>query len=105
MELNIYNSNYEELEKHKYPIFIGISINIKPMSIETAKSYLKWALDHSSDVVQILIADEISRYNNLVFSHSTLPGALSRAIRDGDKYHDFFDRLLTQFELQERNRF
>ncbi len=105
MDLQIYNSTHEELSKNKFPMFIGISINVKPMSIENAESYLKWALEHSSDVVQILIADEIARYNNLVFSHSTKSGALSRAIRDGDQYHDFFEKLLSRFDPEERNHF
>lgn len=102
MELHFYNTNEKDLSEEKHPIFIGISVGIKPMSHDTVLAYVKWANEHSSDTVQILIADEIARYNYLVFSHSTKPGALARAIRDGDKYEEYFENILSSNKLQSR---
>lgn len=73
------------------------------MSNAIALAYLKWAEEHASGKVQILIADEIAQFNYLACSHSTKPGALSRAIRDGDKYHTFFDEIIGN--LQNRSLF
>ncbi len=95
MNLHIYNSTEKELSEKKNPVFIGISVGIKPMSFDIATSYLNWAEKHSSTTVQILIADEIAKYNYLAFSHSTKPGALSRAIRDGDQYYGFFEKTIS----------
>ncbi len=105
MELKICSSTIDEIEKNKYLICVGISVAIKPMSEETVESYLNWVLDHSQGRVQILIADEIARYNNLVFSNFTIPGALSRAKRDGDKHYLFFERILSKFDSEKRSQF
>jgi hypothetical protein len=63
-----------QLESKKYSIFIGISVGIKPMSIEIARKLLEWGDKHSCDTMQILIADEIAKYNYLAFSHYTKKG-------------------------------
>lgn len=105
METKIFNLTHEELIHNKYDVFIGISVGIKPMTTEIAIAYLNWAISHSSKKVQILIADEIARYNYLVFSHSTTPGALSRAIRDGDAYEAFFETVLNTSFFETRSSF
>jgi hypothetical protein len=89
-----------QLESKKYSIFIGISVGIKPMSIEIARKLLEWGDKHSCDTMQILIADEIAKYNYLAFSHYTKKGYLSRALRDGDKYCDFFEKAIATFPLK-----
>ena len=105
MNLRVFNTTYRELRGKKHHIFIGISVGVKPMSHDMALSYLEWAEQHSTGVVQILIADEITHFNYLVFSHSTKPGALSRAIRDGDRYQAFFEKILAEFYVAKRNRY
>jgi len=105
MNLRIFNTTHEELCSQKHHIFIGISVGVKPMSRDMAISYLEWALQYSTGIVQILIADAITHFNYLVFSHSTKPGALSRAIRDGDKYQEFFEKILAEFDAVKRCRF
>lgn len=102
MKLQIYNAKEEDLQNHS--VFIGISVGIKPMSEEIALSYLRWADKHTSRPVHILIADEIAKYNYLACSHSTKPGALSRAIRDGDQYQVFFEKIIEQLK-ETKNRF
>lgn len=94
MKLYTYNITQEKLNRSRFPVFIGISVGIKPMSEEIALSYFQWAEKHTSEVIQILIADEIAQFNYLACSHSTKPGALNRAIRDGDKYQIFFEKVL-----------
>ena len=59
MNISLYNVTSEGLNQCRFPIFIGISVGVKPMSEGDALAYLKWAEAHTSDVVQILIADEI----------------------------------------------
>jgi tRNA-dependent cyclodipeptide synthase len=105
VKLQIFNATQEELSQKKFPIFIGISVGVKPMSTEIALSYLNWAEQHSSNTVQILIADEIAKYNYQAFSHYTKPGCLARAIRDGDKYHHFFETVISSFDPEKRKRF
>jgi tRNA-dependent cyclodipeptide synthase len=105
MNLQIFNSTQEELSHTKFPVFIGISVGVKPMSLDIALSYLNWAEEHSSDVVHILIADEIARYNYQVFSHYTKSGCLSRAIRDGDVYNNFFEKVIASLAPEKRDRF
>ena len=106
MEVKIFNTTQEELSEKRHNIFIGISVGVKPMSVQMATDYLTWAQSHASGVVQILIADEIARYNYLVFSHSTVPGALSRSMRDGDAYRTFFDRVISsKFSGEQRASF
>ncbi|MFA6409134.1 MAG: tRNA-dependent cyclodipeptide synthase [Gammaproteobacteria bacterium] len=105
MNLRLFNTTYKELCAQKHNIFIGISVGVKPMSHDIALSYMEWAEKHSAGTIQILIADEIAKFNYLVFSHSTTPGALSRAIRDGDKYQLFFEKIITELPPARRTRF
>lgn len=105
MNLRIFNATHDELSRKKHHVFIGISVGVKPMSYVMALSYLEWAEKHSTGIVQILIADEITYFNYLVFSHFTKTGALARAIRDGDKYQEFFDKILDQFPRERQERF
>ena len=105
MKLRVFNSTKEALIKQKYPIFIGISVGIKPMSKQLALSYMDWALHHASGPIQILIADKIAQFNYLAFSHYTKNGSLARAIRDGDKYENFFNDVLSELPKSKRDCF
>lgn len=104
-DLKIQNITQCELASKKHSIFIGISVGIKPMSINIARGFLEWADEHSCDTVQILVADEIAKYNYLAFSHYTKKGCLSRALRDGDKYCALFEKAIATFPESKRNRF
>lgn len=69
------------------------------MSEEVALAYINWANQFALNKVKILIADDIAQYNYLAFSHSTRPGALNCARRDGDKYQVFFEKLRSKHHL------
>jgi len=105
MEIKIFNATAKQLEKTKCPVFIGISVGVKPMSKQIALSYMEWAEKHSTGTIPILIADKIAKFNYLAFSHYTKPGSLSRAIRDGDKYQVFFDDVFKQLPANRHQRF
>ena len=105
MKLQAFNATIHEINKHKYPTFIGISVGIKPMSEKIALSYLTWAERHAIGPVQILIADKIARFNYLAFSHYTKKGSLARAVRDGDKYENFFNQVIHALPTEKRNCF
>ncbi|MGD9153141.1 MAG: tRNA-dependent cyclodipeptide synthase [Gammaproteobacteria bacterium] len=105
MDIKIFNTTVEQLEKNKHSVFIGISVGVKPMSEQIALSYMEWAEEHSTGIIPILIADKIARFNYLAFSHYTKPGSLSRAIRDGDKYQVFFDDVFKNLSINRRQRF
>lgn len=92
-------------ETTKHPILIGISVGGKPVPIEMIVEYLKWAEQHSSHTVQILIADDIAKYNYFAFSNYTKPGALSRAIRDGDKHQKQIEKAIASLPSKLQSRF
>ena len=105
LNLQIFNSTYEQLCAQKHNIYIGISIGVKPMSQEIALSYLEWASEFSNGTVQILLADEIAKFNYFGFGHYTKPGCLARALRDGGKYQAFFEKVLAKFPAEKRQSF
>lgn len=105
MSLEFFNATSKELAENKYPTFIGISVGVKPMTDQIALSYMHWAEKHSTGTIQILIADEIAKFNYLAFSHYTERGSLSRAIRDGNKYQNFFNNVFKKLPAKNRDRF
>ncbi len=105
MDLQVFNATLKELNKHKHPIFIGISVGVKPMSEQMALSYMHWAGEHSAGPIQILIADKIAQFNYLALSHYTKQGSLARAIRDGERYQSFFNSIFAKFTKSNRDRF
>ena len=104
LNLRFFNTSEPDIDVSKNSIFIGISVGVKPMSETLARAYIEWAVNRAEGKVKILIADEIARFNHMVFSHSTAPGALSRSLRDGDKYIAFFANALQNMphEFNER---
>jgi tRNA-dependent cyclodipeptide synthase len=55
----------------KYKPFIGISVGSKPPSLDKAINILKWALKSDSNIIPILIADEIAHINYKGLGYST----------------------------------
>ena len=68
MHTEIFNSSEKEIQSKKFNVFVGISVGVKPLNEEIAQEYLSWALENTKDNVIILIADEIAKYNYVVFS-------------------------------------
>ena len=95
----------KDVEEQKYDIFIGISLGVlKPLTKETAKEYIEWALKNTKNKVAILIADEIAKFNYKIFSSYTEGKSERRAIREGDKYFDFFQKIIQEFSKEEQKK-
>jgi len=105
MTLQVFNATFEELQNKKHNTVIGISVGVKPMSRDIALSYMELAEKISTGTIQILIADEIAKFNYLVFSHCNQRGALARALRDGDKFQSFFEKIIAEFPPEKQCRF
>ena len=104
MKIKIFNATQKEIESKQYNIFIGISIGVKPINEKLAEDYILWALKYTKNKVVILIADEIAKINYKIFSKYSTSKAHKRAIREGDKYVNFFNKVLTNFSNEEKNR-
>ena len=105
MKLKFFNATKKDVEEQKYDIFIGISLGVlKPLTKETAKEYIEWALKNTKNKVAILIADEIAKFNYKIFSSYTEGKSERRAIREGDKYVDFFQQILQEFSKEEQKK-
>lgn len=98
MNLKFFNCSQEEIFSSKsYNIFIGISVGVKPLDETIAKSYISWALENSSQDVVILIADEIAKFNYIVFSNYNESKSLKRAYRDGNKHIKIFENTILKY--------
>ena len=105
MKLKFFNATKKEVEERKYNVFIGISLGVlKHLTIETAKEYIEWALKNTKNKVAILIADEIAKFNYKIFSSYSEGKSERRAIREGDKYLDFFQQILQEFSKEEQKK-
>ena len=105
MKLKFFNATKKDVEEQKYDIFIGISLGVlKPLTKETAKEYIEWALKNTKNKVAILIADEIAKFNYKIFSSYTEGKSERRAIREGDKYFDFFQKIIQEFSKEEQKK-
>ena len=105
MKLKFFNATKKDVEEQKYDIFIGISLGVlKPLTKETAKEYIEWALKNTKNKVAILIADEIAKFNYKIFSSYSEGKSERRAIREGDKYLDFFQQILQEFSKEEQKK-
>ena len=105
MNLKFFNATKKEVEEHKYNVFIGISLGVlKPLTKETSKEYIKWALKNTKNKVVILIADEIAKFNYKIFSSYSEGKSERRAIREGDEYLDFFQQILQEFSKEEQKK-
>jgi len=102
MNLKIFNSTEEEIEKKKYNIFIGISMGVKPLDKKIAREYIAWALSNTKEKVVILIADDVAKFNYRVFSSYSENKSLKRARREGDEYHKLFKEVLS--EMGQKNK-
>ncbi|MDP4039026.1 MAG: tRNA-dependent cyclodipeptide synthase [Candidatus Pacearchaeota archaeon] len=105
MKLKFFNAIKKEVEERQYNVFIGISLGVlKPLTKETAKEYIKWALKNTKNKVVILIADEIAKFNYKVYSSYSEGKSERRAIREGDKYFDFFQKIIQEFSKEEQKK-
>jgi tRNA-dependent cyclodipeptide synthase len=104
MEVKVFNSSIEEIKKKSFNIFIGISVGVKPLNEKIAKSYLDWCLKYTKEDVVILIADEIAKYNYIVFSSYNENKSLNRAYRDGKSHKEIFEQTIETYFLKEKNR-
>jgi len=105
MKLKFFNATKKEVEERKYNVFIGISLGVlKHLTIETAKEYIEWALKNTKNKVAILIADEIAKFNYKIFSNYSGGKSERRAIREGDKYFDFFQKIIQEFSKEEQKK-
>src|SRR3989344_2788645 len=60
MKLKFFNATKKDVEEQKYDIFIGISLGVlKPLTKETAKEYIEWALKNTKNKVLILRWNDI----------------------------------------------
>lgn len=105
MEKKFFNATKEIVEKKENNIFIGISLGVlKPLTEDMAKGYLDWALKNTKGKVAILIADEISKFNYRIFSSYSENKAQKRAKREGNKYFEFFKKLIKKFPQSEQDK-
>ena len=105
MQLKFFNATKKEVGEQKYNIFIGISLGIlKPLTKKMAKEYIEWVLKNTKNKVAILIADEIAKFNYKIFSSYSEGKSERRAIREGDKYLDFFQQILQEFSKEEQKK-
>jgi tRNA-dependent cyclodipeptide synthase len=105
MKKEFFNATEKEVEERKYNIFVGISLGVlKPLSENLAKDYLKWALKNTKNKVAILIADEIAKFNYRVFSKYGEGKSLRSASKEGDKYEDFFRKIIKEFSAKEKKK-
>lgn len=105
MDKKIFNATIEEVEKKKFNIFIGISLGVlKPLTEEMAKEYIKWALKNTKNKVVILIVDKIAKFNYRIFSSYSEGKSERRAIREGNRYFDFFLKIVKEFSEQEQKK-
>jgi len=105
MDIKIFNATEEEVEEREYNIFIGISLGVlKPLTKEVAREYIGWALKNTKNKVVILIADEIAKFNYKIFSSYSEGKSEQRAIREGDKYIDFFREIVKEFSAEEQKK-
>lgn len=103
MKLRFFNATKKEIEEKRFNVFIGISLGVlKPLTEETAKEYIGWAFKNTKNKVIILIADEIAKFNYKIFSGYSAGKSERRAIREGDKYVDFFQKILKGFSKEEQ---
>lgn len=101
----IFNATKQEVEERQNDVFIGISLGVlKPLTKEMAKEYIKWALKHTKNKVAILIADEIAKFNYKIFSSYSEGKSERRAIKEGDKYTDFFREIMKEFSREEQEK-
>ena len=105
MQLKFFNATKKEVGEQKYNIFIGISLGIlKPLTKKMAKEYIEWVLKNTKNKVAILIADEIAKFNYKIFSSYSEGKSERRAIREGDEYIDFFQKILQEFSKEEQKK-
>jgi tRNA-dependent cyclodipeptide synthase len=104
MDINIFNSNLEEIKKKNFNIFIGISVGVKPLNEEIVKEYLTWCLKNTNNEIIVLIADEIAKFNYMVFSSYNEKKSLNRAIRDGENHKDIFKNTISKYFKKEKDR-
>ncbi len=104
MQVKIFNSSEKEIQLKKFNIFVGISVGIKPINDELAKEYLSWSLKNTKENVIILIADEIAKYNYIVFSNYNENKSLNRAYRDGAEHIKIFENVISKYFENEIKR-
>lgn len=104
MKLKVFNSTKKEIAKKKYNIFIGVSMGIKPLNEELARKYIDWALKNTKKKVVVLIADEIAKFNYRAFSKYSENKSYKRAMREGDSYFRFFERILSKYPKEKRDK-
>ena len=104
MHTKVFNSSDEEIKSKKFNVFVGISVGVKPLDENMAKEYISWALQNSKEDIIILIADEIAKYNYIVFSSYNENKSLKRAYRDGDEHKEIFESAISKFFKDESKR-
>lgn len=104
MHTQVFNSSEKEIQSQKFNIFVGISVGVKPLNEKIAKEYLSWALENTKDNVIILIADEIAKYNYMVFSSYNENKSLKRAYRDGTEHIKIFEDTILKHFSKEKSR-
>ena len=104
MHIQIFNSSEKEIQSRKFNIFVGISVGVKPLNEEIAKEYLSWSLENTKDDVIILIADEIAKYNYIVFSKYNENKSLKRAYSDGAEHTKIFEDTISKHFSKEKSR-
>jgi len=104
MRTRIFNSSEKEIQSKKFNIFVGVSVGVKPLNEEIAKEYLSWSLENTKDDVIILIADEIAKYNYIVFSNYNENKSFKRAYRDGAEHIKIFEDTISKYFPKEKSR-
>ena len=104
MDKYIFNTTQKEIQSKKYNIFIGISLGgLKPLTEELAEEYISWALKNTKEKVIILVADVIAKFNYKIFSKYSEGKSLKNAIKEGDKYEIFFERVISKFSKKDQS--
>ena len=105
MDKMFFNATQKEVESKKYNIFMGVSLGTSKSLIEKeVEDCMKWAVKNAKNKVIVLIADEIAKFNYNVFSGYNKDKSRRRAIREGDKYVDFFNKIIDRLSKYEQDK-
>ena len=89
-KMRSFGTNFDEVYKKKFNIFIGISISNKKITPEMAYNYLKWAVRNTKEKVAVIIADELNIVNYKILDNYSKGKAEKRSKRVGDEFEAMF---------------
>lgn len=102
--LHYLNTTKEAVETKQHSIWIGISLGNKYFTPEHIKAYIAWALEHTKDRVQIVVADAIYAINLEVLDGKNPDAAMQRALLLGEQKVQEIQQFVDGFPEKEKIR-